>query len=415
MENQRIEKRRGVGHRLSPSKKTFSSTTPTVRTAQLHNLVNRIDDIVGRASPTLSTGLLNRTTRLQSTQRDAPATLFSKIRTTILNKYHTLRDALRRPHLATADIPLLIAIIVVLLPLGTAMSSTGTIMTHVFQSPFFVLPSQSDRSAKLSTQLKIAQQRVSSTIPPIEQEQDFSKVSYKEIILNRGDTLSDIALRHNITVSTLASFNKIDNARSLQAGRTYRIPDREGLLHVVKAGESLQQITDRYSVDTNTVLDTNDLPDAAIAPGLELFIPGVALSDWELRLLSGELFSYPTSGRLTSGYGYRNDPFTGIRRFHYGVDWGAPTGRAVRAAMEGSVSYIGNQGGGYGKYIILRHPGGFQTLYAHLNGFNVSSGQSIARGEVIGWVGNTGRSTGAHLHFAIIKNGRFRNPFNYLN
>ena len=309
-----------------------------------------------------------------------------------------------------AEISFITAVIMALLPLSVLLTPNSNVVTHTFQSAFFSLPLQS----QVSAELRVSQEPQLSTILPEEAENDFSKVSYSEFTLSKGDTLSDLAERHNITVSTLASFNKIDNARALQAGRFYRIPDREGLLHVVQHGESLEQIVYKYNADINAILDTNDLPDTAIAPGMELFIPGAALSDWELRLLSGELFSYPVAGRHTSGFGYRRDPFTGLRRFHYGIDLAAPTGKVVRAGMEGIVSYIGNQGGGYGKYIILKHPGGFQTLYAHLNGFAVSTGQSVARGQSIGWIGNTGRSTGSHLHFAIIKNGKFQNPYNYL-
>ena len=410
IEHQKISKRRDRYYPPFKSKKSMLNSAEQILSLQStkgRSIAESIDYIIGE-SPSLDKSYRP----LQTTKKYISLTKTRRFRH--ISPFHLVSRALRslsQISIVPVDLSFICAIILALLPIGAMLTPSGNIVTHTFQSAFFTLP----LSSEVIVDLNVAQEAELSAIKPEEAEGDFSKVSYTEFILSRGDTLSDLAQRYNITVSTLASFNKIDNARSLQAGRRYRIPDREGLLHVVKNGESLEQIVAKYDADMNAILDTNDLPNTAIVPGLELFIPGAALSDWELRLISGELFSYPVSGRLTSRFGYRNDPFTGIRRFHYGIDLAAPTGRSVRAAMEGRVSYIGNQAGGYGKYVILKHPGGFQSLYAHLNGFNVSSGQSVARGQVIGWVGNTGRSTGAHLHFSIIKNGRFQNPYNYLN
>ncbi len=410
IENQRVNRRHSRERLSSGYKKSMLRSAQKLSVLQSNrrrSIADNVDYIIGRSSALVEKRRLGRI----AVAREKTLLRSDGARRLFLSQRN------RRPFLAAlqisfypAEVSFVVAAIMALLPLSLLLSPNSNMVAHTFQSTFFSLPLQ----AQVSAELRVAQEPQLSTLLPEEAENDFSKVSYTEFTLSNGDTLSDLAERHNITVSTLASFNKIDNARALQAGRLYRIPDREGLLHVVKHGESLEQIVYKYDTDINAILDTNDLPDTAIAPGMELFIPGAALSDWELRLLSGELFSYPVSGRHTSGFGYRRDPFTGLRRFHYGVDLAAPTGRTVRAAMEGNVSYIGNQGGGYGKYMILKHPGGFQTLYAHLNGFTVSRGQSVARGQVIGWVGNTGRSTGSHLHFAIIQNGKFQNPYNYL-
>jgi murein DD-endopeptidase MepM/ murein hydrolase activator NlpD len=134
----------------------------------------------------------------------------------------------------------------------------------------------------------------------------------------------------------------------------------------------------------------------------------------DLKLALGELFVYPIRGRLTSPYGWRNDPISGVRRFHAALDLAASIGTPVKAAMDGKVSTVGFNGT-YGKFIILSHNNGFQTMYAHLNVTSVTQGSYINQGSKIGEVGSTGYSTGPHLHFAVFKNGRPVNPNDLLS
>ncbi|MBC7333749.1 MAG: peptidoglycan DD-metalloendopeptidase family protein [Actinobacteria bacterium] len=127
---------------------------------------------------------------------------------------------------------------------------------------------------------------------------------------------------------------------------------------------------------------------------------------------SGKL-AWPVAGRIISGFGYRIHPIFGTRRFHAGVDFAAPYGTPVKAADGGQViqtAYVG----GYGYAIMIYHGGGYATWYAHLSGFNVSTGQFVQRGQVIGFVGSTGWSTGPHLHFEVRINGEPQNPLGYL-
>jgi murein DD-endopeptidase MepM/ murein hydrolase activator NlpD len=111
----------------------------------------------------------------------------------------------------------------------------------------------------------------------------------------------------------------------------------------------------------------------------------------------------------------RSDPFTGLPRFHNGIDVANRIGTPIRAAASGRVVHVESQIGNYGRFVIVRHPDGFQTLYAHLNDFSVRTGEYVDRGEVLGVMGNTGRSTGPHLHFSVIHNGTFVNPLRYLH
>ena len=127
---------------------------------------------------------------------------------------------------------------------------------------------------------------------------------------------------------------------------------------------------------------------------------------------SGKLL-WPASGLMTSGFGYRIHPILGINRFHSGIDIGAPYGSQVIAAAGGEVIQSGYFGG-YGYSVMLYHGGGYATWYAHLSSINVSMGQMVERGKLVGLVGSTGWSTGPHLHFEIRINGAAQNPMEYL-
>ena len=112
---------------------------------------------------------------------------------------------------------------------------------------------------------------------------------------------------------------------------------------------------------------------------------------------------------MTSAYGSREDPIKHIKSYHTGVDWGAPKGTPVFASLHGKVAHTGFNNI-FGKYVIISHAKGYQTLYAHLNSYCVKIGQSVNQGDKIGAVGSTGYSTGPHLHFTIYKNGKHTNP-----
>jgi murein DD-endopeptidase MepM/ murein hydrolase activator NlpD len=116
---------------------------------------------------------------------------------------------------------------------------------------------------------------------------------------------------------------------------------------------------------------------------------------------------WPTNGAFTSPFGQR------WGRLHAGIDIGAPEGTPIRAAMSGKVVLLGWTGG-YGNYTCVQHGGGLSTCYAHQSRYGTSMGASVSKGDVIGYVGNTGNSTGAHLHFETRVNGAPVNPMGYL-
>jgi len=117
--------------------------------------------------------------------------------------------------------------------------------------------------------------------------------------------------------------------------------------------------------------------------------------------------------RMASGFGWRNDPFTKARKRHFGMDFTAPRGTAVYATGDGVVVRADQGSAGYGKHIRIDHGFGYITLYAHLSNYNVRRRQKVKRGDLIGFVGNTGRSQAPHLHYEVIKNGAHINPINF--
>ncbi len=114
--------------------------------------------------------------------------------------------------------------------------------------------------------------------------------------------------------------------------------------------------------------------------------------------------------RIASGYGYRIDPVYKTTKFHAGLDFSAPQGTPIYATADGVISTAGNTGNGYGNYVVINHGYGYETLYGHMVRVKVRNGQAIKRGEVIGWVGSTGKSTGPHCHYEVHKNGEKINP-----
>lgn len=245
---------------------------------------------------------------------------------------------------------------------------------------------------------------------PLDLTESFAWETY---IVKRGDSISSITSARSLSMDAVIASNGIANAKRLQEGMVLRIPNMDGIPYTVRRGDSLSRISKSWGIPMETILDANNLESETIAVGTTLFLPGARMRREELRKALGELFIYPLRGRLTSTYGWRNDPFTGVRRFHAAIDLAAPLGSSIGAAMDGRVSALGTNGV-YGNFIILSHDGGYQTLYAHLDGFSVARGARVSQGGRIGTVGNTGYSTGPHLHFAVFKNGRALNPLEYL-
>jgi LysM repeat protein len=191
----------------------------------------------------------------------------------------------------------------------------------------------------------------------------------------------------------------------------------EGVVHRLQPGENLYRLSRYYDVSTQSIIDANDIEDPhTIRAGTRLWIPGTRRSPPGSPLrapdMDGEasslVFAWPVRGRVTSGFGRRRS------RLHEGIDVSAPAGTPIRAAEAGHVIYSGDGLGAYGRTVVLRHAGPFDTVYAHNRRNLVRKGQRVARGERIAEVGSTGNATGPHLHFEIRREDRPRDPLLYL-
>ncbi|MBC7331737.1 MAG: M23 family metallopeptidase [Synergistetes bacterium] len=252
-----------------------------------------------------------------------------------------------------------------------------------------------------------------------EKENPLRVVTY---VVKPGDTLWDISKKFNISIDTIISANELKNLDLLKIGQVLKIPNVSGVFHKVKAGDSLYEIAKLYKADIKEIEKYNiDKDLKTLKVGTLIFVPGGKLPEkpnpsrprWLASRGTSRTFMWPLRGRITSRFGWRRDPLSRRREFHTGLDIAAERGAYIRASRSGKVVYAGWRSG-YGLLIVIDHGGGWETYYAHCSRVNVRKGQYVRRGEVIGRVGSTGRTTGPHLHFEVRKGGRPLNPLYYL-
>jgi murein DD-endopeptidase MepM/ murein hydrolase activator NlpD len=232
---------------------------------------------------------------------------------------------------------------------------------------------------------------------------------YSSYAIQKGDIIGDLAAEFGLNQDTLLSVNGIRNSRLIQIGQVLKIPNQDGVFYTIKSGDTLSSIAEKYQAGVEAIQVANELFSESVRAGTSLFIPGARL-DWvNLQEINGDLFIWPVSGYITSPYGYRKSPFTGIRQFHSGLDIGSPMGTPIRAAMSGRISAVGYDDT-LGNYVVVSHHSGYRTLYGHMSVVRVKSGAYVGTGERIGDIGSTGLSTGPHLHFTVYKSGITVNP-----
>lgn len=196
---------------------------------------------------------------------------------------------------------------------------------------------------------------------------------------------------------TLASANDLLNPNALLPGQELLIPNARGLFI---RGSNPGRVAREYRVDAQNLVVADDL----------IFLPGGFYGAIQLQYFKGEGFLQPLkTGRVSSRFGTRRDPFTRRATFHGGLDIAAPRGTPVYASRDGRVGHAG-PAGGYGQLIILDHEYDYQTYYGHLSQLHVRPGQRVRAGQLIGRVGATGRATGNHLHFELRKRGIRKRP-----
>ncbi len=239
-----------------------------------------------------------------------------------------------------------------------------------------------------------------------------SPVTYQDYTVKTGDSISSISQKFGLqNISTLIAINNIQNVRYLRSGQKLQIPSLDGLVHTVSEGESLAGLSAKYQVPVEDILDINDLDSYDLTAGTRLFIPGAKLDTQSLQRAMGENFICPitASYRVSSNFGDRKDPITGVDSYHTGIDLACPKGTPIKAAMSGTVVRA-SWSNVFGNYVIIKHLDGYQTLYGHMSKIEVKNGAFVNQGTQIGLVGSTGYSTGPHLHFSVYKNGKLVNP-----
>jgi murein DD-endopeptidase MepM/ murein hydrolase activator NlpD len=227
-----------------------------------------------------------------------------------------------------------------------------------------------------------------------------------------------VAKEYGVDIDTIFGANSDVEELHAVLGQKLRVPNRKGVIHRTEERDTVQTISSLYSVPVPSIIAVNHLqPKHILMPGLELFIPGarpVKLSgEMAVHYSLRHIFGSPLPGRITSGMGFRTHPVGGFRGKHTGIDLAAGPGTNIAAAAAGSVLETG-EGEYIGKFVILTHKDSYTTLYGHCSQILTVPGKTVKKGQIIAKVGNTGRTTGPHLHFEIRKNGVPQDPLKYL-
>lgn len=249
-------------------------------------------------------------------------------------------------------------------------------------------------------------------------------------VVSEGETLSEIASRYGLQTETILWENDLSASDTIKPGMSLRILPVDGVRHRVSRGETIYSIGRRYDLDDSQVQVIVDYPfneflneeTFELAIGQHLMVPGgvpprqtTTVQPVAQRVLqqtpdAGVVtatgsFVWPASGRITQRFSF----------YHRAVDIANRAGGPILAADGGTVIGAGwLDGYGYGNRVIIDHHNGYVTLYAHLSVIQVQNGQRVNRGDVVGQMGSTGRSTGVHLHFEIRRGGVLVNPLEYL-
>lgn len=240
------------------------------------------------------------------------------------------------------------------------------------------------------------------------QKREFENLKFRYSLLNKkmdqiDEVLNEVAERDNNLYRVYFNADPIPlEQRKAGFGGVNRYKDLEGFDNsalLINTSKQMDIITKELVIQSKSLDEIYKL--AQSKEKLLAAIPAIQpIKNEDLK-------------RMASGYGYRNDPFTKIRKFHAGMDFSAKTGTPVYATGDATVIRANNAMSGYGNLIILRHGFGYETYYAHLSKYNVRVGQKVKRGDLIGFVGNTGRSEGPHLHYEVHINGKVVNPINF--
>lgn len=236
-------------------------------------------------------------------------------------------------------------------------------------------------------------------------------------VVRTGDTLSEIAQMFEVTPNTVLWANNLKSAKDIQPGDTLIILPVSGVEHVVKKGDTLASLAKKYSADAEEIASYNGLDaKGSLTVGAKVIVPGGEVPVAKKTTIANAGTTAPYrggSGPALSGFFIHPVPGAILTQGVHGynsVDLGAKTGATIRAAASGTIiiSRASGWNSGYGSYVVIDHGNGTQTLYAHMSRNVATAGAAVTQGDVIGYVGTTGLSTGPHLHFEV---RGAKNPF----
>jgi len=227
--------------------------------------------------------------------------------------------------------------------------------------------------------------------------------------IQKGDTISSLSQSFGISVNTILWANNLHHSSVIKPNDTLEILPVSGVKYVVKKDDTLEKIAKEYKLSSEEIITFNELSGNNLALSSILILPGGTLPNSLQPKIAATVIlkkapSYTTAGQSS---GYFIYPAAGHNwgRVHAsnGIDISNPKGGPIYAAADGKIILADGIGynGGYGQYIKIEHPNGVVTLYGHLSKINVKVGDWVQQGSVIGMMGNTGRSTGTHLHFEV--------------
>lgn len=300
-------------------------------------------------------------------------------------------------------------------------SKTGTSANDAGQRED--LPAVGAEAALAAALPQAAPALAAETAPEPQEEAARPKVTTYTVV--EGDTIEAIAERYGLSVDTLLYANDMYADDILQIGQELLIPSMDALVYTVVEGDTMWGVADAFTADFDEIVKANPDVDAdALQPGQVLFVPGgtpparrtmVASRGGGSRTASasGTFALWPAYGNTTDEFGWRVHPITGVWHLHDGLDIDVAYGTPVAAVDSGTVTTAGWLGG-YGIAVKIDHGNGITTMYAHLDSVAVDPGDWVETGDLIGYSGNTGNSTGPHLHFTVLVGGEPVDPWGWL-
>jgi len=304
-------------------------------------------------------------------------------------------------------------------------SQTQAVLASGFRSKFAFAQETTTTDAE-GGQVQVLSADSAMAVDPLTQVSDKPRADIFDYTVANGDTLAGIAKMFGVDTDSIKWLNKDINEKKLKLGSVLKIPPVTGVVHTVKSGETIYSVAKKYNVSAQSIVDfpfnefTND-ETFALAIGQQLIVPD---GEMPTEIISSPrsslanqltpnagavsatgIWIWPTQGMITQQF----------RSWHKGLDIANHNGGNILAADSGTVIVAGwLDNTGYGNRIMIDHGNGYQTLYGHLSKITVVVGQTVKRGDVIGSMGSTGRSTGTHLHFEIRSDAGNKDPLSVL-